>query len=121
MRVFVGATFSTEVLGACAVVFVGFLVGVRGEVDPSVVGVVFGLASSVTTAVHAIVIKKSLAVVDNQTLVLAYYNNVLTAVFLFPVVLLAGEYAMLLDVLALRVSPTFIWGTIVAVRKQRRG
>ena len=115
-RLLLGTTFSATVLGACAVVFVGFLVGVRGEVDPSLVGVVFGVASSVTTAFHAIIIKRSLAVVDDQTLVLAYYNNVLTAVYLVPVVLLAGERALLADVIGLRVSTTFLVGTVVAVR-----
>ena len=119
-RVLLGTHFSPAVLGACAVVFVGFIVGVAGELAPTLAGVFFGVTSSVTTALHAVVIKRSLAVVDGQTVVLAYYNNVLTAVLLLPVVVLAGEQRPLMDVIMLRISSTLLWGTLVAVRRAPR-
>jgi len=109
--------YTAHVLGACAVVFVGFVVGVWGEVEPSALGIVFGVASSVTTALHAIVIKRSLAVVEDQTLVLAYYNNVLSMVYLLPVVVLA-EFPALTNALTGNVSATFVCGTLVAVRTE---
>ena len=51
---------------------------------------------------------------------LAYYNNVLTAVLLLPVVVLAGEQRPLMDVIMLRISSTLLWGTLVAVRRAPR-
>jgi GDP-fucose transporter C1 len=54
-------------------------------------GFLFGIFSSVTTALHAIVIKKSLKVVGESTMDLVYYNNVLTALLLLPWVIVSGE------------------------------
>ncbi|CAG8546234.1 10239_t:CDS:2 [Racocetra fulgida] len=54
-------------------------------------GVLFGICSSVSTALHAIVIKKSLDVVKGDTMELVYYNNLLSAIAFTPVILLAGE------------------------------
>jgi drug/metabolite transporter (DMT)-like permease len=115
-RTFLGTAFSVPVLAACAVVFVGFVVGLQGELHPSAPGVLLGVASSVTTALHAIIIKRSLAAVDGRTLDLAYYNNVLSAVLLLPAVVVVGETRLLLDTALLRISPTFLWGTLLAVR-----
>lgn len=117
-RLALNTHYTAQVLGACAVVFVGFVVGVWGEVEPSALGIVFGVASSVTTALHAIVIKRSLAVVGDQTLVLAYFNNVLSMVYLLPVVVLA-EFPALARALTGNVSATFVYGTLVAVRTER--
>jgi GDP-fucose transporter C1 len=39
---------------------------------------------------HAIIIKKSLEVVDDKAMDLVYYNNVLSAWLLLPFVLLSG-------------------------------
>jgi len=82
---------SGQVILACAIVCVGFLTGVRGEFELSWIGVVFGVLSSLTTAFHAVLIKSSLEVVNQNTMDLVFYNNVLTAVFLFPLVLISGE------------------------------
>src|ERR1700677_1681417 len=68
---------SIRVLLACAVVTVGFFVGVFLDGSPdsatadgskpsttSMLGIAFGLLSSLTTASHAIVIKRSLTLVN---------------------------------------------------------
>ncbi|KAJ3066018.1 hypothetical protein HK102_007751, partial [Quaeritorhiza haematococci] len=54
-------------------------------------GILFGIFSSLTTAFHAIIIKDSLDVVRGKTLDLVYYNNLLSAVGLFPIMLFMGE------------------------------
>ncbi|TPX31628.1 hypothetical protein SeMB42_g07728 [Synchytrium endobioticum] len=78
---------------SCGVVCAGFLAGTldRGPGAVSMSGVFWGLASSVTTAYHSIVIKSSLDVVRGSTMDLVWYNNVLSAVGLVPLVILGGE------------------------------
>ncbi|KAJ3396803.1 hypothetical protein HDU80_009837 [Chytriomyces hyalinus] len=100
--IFLGQKSSAWVLTSCAAVFTGFIVGTLMEDEEIVVskiGIVFGIASSLTTAGHSIVIKHSYAVVRGNTLDLVYYNNVMSVVVLTPVVLMSGEMEMMLDLL----------------------
>jgi GDP-fucose transporter C1 len=116
--VFLRKPSSMAVLLCCAVIFAGFLTGlfgdgsnpqaligeIKGEDDDdddddnpastgaSMSGIIFGVLSSLSTALHAVVIKSSLEAVQGNTLELVWYNNVLTAVALAPLVLAAGEY-----------------------------
>ncbi|CAG7850417.1 SubName: Full=Related to GDP-fucose transporter {ECO:0000313/EMBL:CCA69630.1} [Serendipita indica DSM 11827] len=122
---------SIRVLAACAVVTAGFFVGVLLDGSPSsdskkansnmILGVAFGLLSSVTTAGHAIIIKRSLPVVNNDAIELAWYSNVLSSALLIPVMLIVGEGADILDLVS---SPLyvdgrmsglghFLWGSMV--------
>jgi len=113
-------TQTPAVLMACGVVFLGFVVGVWGEVELSWVGVAFGVASSVTTyvlfaffrdqyfflktssrrALHAVAIKHSLDIVKEDTMALVFYNNVLSAIALLPPVLLSRELPTLVGLWA---------------------
>jgi GDP-fucose transporter C1 len=73
------------------------MLGVSSEnFHTSALGISLGVASSVTTAVHAIVVKRSLSVVSG-TLDLAYYSNLLSALVIAPFVLLSGEIWTVLD------------------------
>lgn len=63
-------------------------------------GVFWGLASSMTTAFHSIVIKSSLDVVKGSTMDLVWYNNVLSAVGLIPIVIIGGEVPTLYGLVA---------------------
>ncbi|KAF6751139.1 hypothetical protein DFP72DRAFT_851083 [Ephemerocybe angulata] len=112
--VFLAARPSLKVLSACGVVTLGFFVGVFLDGTP-----VSGI-----TAVHSVVIKKSLKVVNGSALALSWYMNVLSAAVLFPILLLAGEgpgiSKLLFNVGELTVpegsmSPlrTFIWGSLI--------
>ncbi|KAJ3231121.1 hypothetical protein HDU81_003984 [Chytriomyces hyalinus] len=99
---FLGQKSSAQVLTSCAAVFTGFIVGTLmedKEIVVSQIGIVFGIASSLTTAGHSIVIKNSYAVVRGNTLDLVFYNNVMSLVLLTPVVLMSGEMGMMLDLL----------------------
>lgn len=81
-------------LAAVGVVCVGFFLGVSAEsLHTSTIGTLLGVFSSLTTSVHAIVVKRSLGVVKGSTMDLVYYNNLLSALLLFPLVYLSGEYA----------------------------
>ncbi|GAA5890921.1 hypothetical protein JCM5296_001227 [Sporobolomyces johnsonii] len=90
---------SPATLIAVGVVCIGFMLGVSSENrTTSFLGISLGVASSVTTAVHAIVVKRSLSVVSG-TLDLAYYSNLLSALVIAPFVILSGEIWTVLDML----------------------
>jgi len=105
----------------------GFFVGVFLDGTPlSLVGVGFGVASSVITAVHSVVIKQSLNVVGGSALALSWYTNLLSAIILLPLLVIAGEggdvVKMLFGVDELLVKPgsmsplsTFLWGSLITV------
>ncbi|QRV95555.1 GDP-fucose transporter 1 [Ceratobasidium sp. AG-Ba] len=118
---------SLKVLFASAIVTAGFFVGVlldrassTGSAttsSPSTIGIFFGVLSSFTTALLAVVIKSCLPVVGNSALDLAWYNNLLSAFALAPLIVLAGEGP---DVLELLFSPkatdafqTFVYGSAI--------
>jgi len=126
---------SLRVLGASGIVTAGFLVGVLLDRTYSTapgsttspyrfLGPFFGLLSSCTTALHAVVIKRSLEAVHGSALELAWYSNLLSAVAILPLVLLAGEGPGIIELLrgdavavggATSVSPlmTFVWGSLI--------
>lgn len=90
-----GQPSSNLVLGSCFVVFCGFYTGVTSELNVSQVGIAFGVISSITTSLHAIVIKKSLSVVNNSSLDLVYYNNALSLMAMTPIIFLSGEMSII--------------------------
>ena len=93
---------SGRIIISCGVVCAGFLTGTldRGPGAVSLSGVFWGLASSVTTAFHSIVIKSSLDVVKGSTMDLVWYNNVLSAVGLIPIVIIGGEVSTIYGLVA---------------------
>ncbi|TDL14125.1 hypothetical protein BD410DRAFT_866576 [Rickenella mellea] len=89
---------------ACGLVTLGFFTGVflpsssvssssasGSSSYSSLLGITFGIGSSLTTALHAVVIKRALNVVNGSALDLSWYGNVLTMFVLAPIVLLGGE------------------------------
>ncbi|KAJ7689424.1 hypothetical protein B0H17DRAFT_1135010 [Mycena rosella] len=116
---------SLRVLAACAVVTAGFFIGVLLDGTPlSFAGLAFGVASSSITALASVVIKRSLPIVDGSTILLSWYTNVLSAVVLMPLVLLAGEGPSVRALLAGAPNPaaphpsapqlpTFLWGSLI--------
>ncbi|KAH8829234.1 hypothetical protein DL96DRAFT_1696115 [Flagelloscypha sp. PMI_526] len=80
------------ILVACAVVTLGFFIGVfLDSVPVSALGIFFGVSSSMITAWHSVVIKKSLNVVSGSALLLSWYTNLLSAAVMIPIFLFAGE------------------------------
>ncbi|KAF9171099.1 hypothetical protein BGX21_008097 [Mortierella sp. AD011] len=92
-----GQSSSKLVLGSCFIVFCGFYTGVTSEISVSQLGVFFGIISSITTSLHAIVIKKSLAAVSNSSIDLVYYNNALSFLAMTPLIFLSGESSLVLE------------------------
>jgi GDP-fucose transporter C1 len=64
------------------VVILGFVLGINGEINFSLLGTSAGVISSVFVSLNSIFTSKMLAKVDNDKSMLLYYNN-LNACFLF--------------------------------------
>lgn len=125
---------SSRILVSCAVVTIGFFIGVfidnlnstsTSANGPSLRGVFFGVLSSCTTALHAVVIKRSLEAVKGNTLQLAWHSNTLSAIGMLPLVVLNGEVPGIVELLSgmsasvggkgLSPLSTFIWGSALTV------
>lgn len=116
--IFLSARPSLRILIACAIVTGGFCVGVFFDgVTVSTKGVLFGIASSATTALHAVVIKKALRLLNDNALDLCWYSNLLTALILSVVVVLMGEVPGVVELLQGDSSSlvTFMWGSLITV------
>lgn len=116
-----GSKSSRATLTAVGIVCIGFMLGVSGEIHTTLLGTTLGVASSVTTAVHAIVVKRSLGVVSG-TLDLAYYTNLLSAIVILPFVILSGEIWTVVEMVAgngdgAEAFGTFMTGAAVTVRR----
>jgi GDP-fucose transporter C1 len=87
-----GESTSRNAIIACAVVVFGYVLGVDGEINFSWAGVFFGAASSCCLSLYSIFVKKYMAVLNNDSWLLLYYNNV-NAMIVMPLISLAfGEY-----------------------------
>ncbi|KAI8582081.1 hypothetical protein K450DRAFT_228911 [Umbelopsis ramanniana AG] len=92
-----GKKTSTAAIGACGIVFLGFVVGSYGEINFSWEGLIYGVGSSAFVALYGIYVQKSLAIVDNNQWRLLHYNTTLAILILLPVVMLSGEVSEILD------------------------
>ena len=145
---------SLRILVSCAIVTAGFFVGVLIDTPstaywgkaaaavasagttaapkiaaktPSLIGVAFGVLSSVSTALHAVVIKRSLDAVGGSTLQLAWYSNLLSALVMVPIFILGGEVPSVMSLLfgvsgsspdeGINALQTFLWGSTITVRR----
>jgi GDP-fucose transporter C1 len=124
--VYLKARPSVNVFLACGLVTAGFFVGVFLDgTAVSMTGISFGVASSMITAVHSVVIKKSLDVVGGSALAFAWYSNLLAAFTLSPIIILAGEGPGVSKMLfnptpattdgGLSQLGTFVYGTAITV------
>ncbi|EGO01010.1 hypothetical protein SERLA73DRAFT_179036 [Serpula lacrymans var. lacrymans S7.3] len=116
---------SLRILVSCSIVTLGFFVGVFLDGTPiSVIGVSFGVASSAITALHSVVIKKSLDVVKGSALHLSWYTNLLSILVLAPIMVIMGELPSVMELLftpstfitaegELTPLQTFMWGSLI--------
>ncbi|KAH9937280.1 uncharacterized protein B0H18DRAFT_1081520 [Fomitopsis serialis] len=118
-------TPSMRVILAATIVTIGFFLGVAPSSFPSFnvdasepsrpstsgLSIFYGVLSSVFIAVHSVLIKISLPHANNSTIQLAYWQNLGSALFLAPVILLQGELGKLSELSSL---PT--WNGSVSVK-----
>jgi len=97
---FLGQSTSMKALLACGVIIGGFFLGVDQEDSSgglSMLGVLFGVSASLCVALNSIFVKRVLPLVDNNEWRLTLYNN-FNATFLFmPIMLVLGEYGVVLE------------------------
>ena len=108
---------SRKVLIGIGVVCLGFFVGVANEdLQVSAVGIILGVCSSMTTAGHAIVVKRSLPVVKGSAMDLAYYSNLLSSGVMIPAVVIAESGAVVeMFMIGGQGLRTFVVGGLVTV------
>ena len=85
---------SLRVLGCCLLVAGGFVLGIDQENlkgTLSVVGVIYGVVTSLFVSLNGIFIKKSLDIVGRDSVRLTYYNNVNAIVLFVPFLLATGQ------------------------------
>ena len=94
-----GQRLSIQVIGCCAVLVSGFLLGLLEEKESvdnlSLLGVACGVLASLCVAMYAIMTKKVLPVVDNNIWRLQFYNNLNAIPILLILMLLLGEFPIL--------------------------
>jgi len=100
-------TTSRNAFLTLVVVVIGFVVGTDGEVNFSLVGTLFGVASSLCVALNSVVTSTVLKHVDNDKNLLIFYNNV-NSLFLFLPLIYFTEASTIKNHVELLFSP-FFW------------
>jgi hypothetical protein len=86
--VILGKSTSFLTCSTLLVVIVGFVCGIQGEIDFSMVGTAAGVLSSVFVSLNSIYTARILPVVDNDKSMLLYYNNLNATVLFIPLIFL---------------------------------
>lgn len=108
---------SYRAIGCCVIILVGFGVGMLGEreLKVSLKGIIFGALSSLSTALHAVIIKQAFEKIEEKSpFDMIYYNNVLSALILLPV--LGFEIKPLMNAFKLNIDSinALLIGTLIA-------
>lgn len=137
---FLGAKTSRKAICACGVVVAGFLLGSIGKgggdnktnVEKTenedgafsiikVLGIVFGLCSSMFVSLYGIYVKKKLSTVNNNEWRLLNYNTIISIFFLLPIIFIAQESSVLSEPLLkdfgfwLSMTITGIFGFLISI------
>jgi hypothetical protein len=109
---------SVRIFFSCSVVTSGFFIGIfLDEVHISALGILFGISSSLMSALHAAVMKRGFEVVEDSALSMSWYSNLLSSLLLLPFVIMVGEGPAVFDILSGRAEglTTFLIGSLVTV------
>ena len=105
---YLGESTSFRALLCCGMIIAGFYMGVENEVRFTLVGTMFGVASSLFVCLNALFTKKYIQYVDgNNQYKLLLYNNLNAMVLFIPVILMAGEHRVLLEHMDYLTSPGY--------------
>ncbi|KZP13103.1 hypothetical protein FIBSPDRAFT_696813, partial [Athelia psychrophila] len=110
-----------SIVGCAGVVAIGFLVGVSptenapSSAVPGPLALLYGLISSLAVAIHAVLIKNSLPLVDGSSIKLCYWGNLGCAIILAVVAALKGETTDFINMARSGTWDwtTFAWGNLV--------
>lgn len=86
--IFLGKTTSFRTMSTLIIVILGFMLGINGEVNFSLLGTFCGVLSSVFVSLNSIFTKKILLIVDGDDSKLLYYNNFNASVLFIPLIIM---------------------------------
>jgi solute carrier family 35 (GDP-fucose transporter), member C1 len=113
-KLILGKSVSYFRMLAVCVVFIGFVIGSKGEKLFDWGGLIFGVVASIFVALYGIYVKRVLPAVNDNEWRLLIYNTLLALVLLMPIVVIAGE-GIVLDPRATDIEVTaFTWAAIFA-------
>lgn len=104
-----GQKTSVRAILCCFIILLGFWLGVDQESNAgslSLSGTIYGVLASVFVSLYAIYIKRILPVVDGNVWLLTFYNNVNAMLLFIPMMIIFGEFPVILAFDGL-FSPTF--------------
>jgi len=107
---------SVRIFFSCSVVTSGFFIGIfLDDVHISALGILFGISSSLMSAIHAAVMKRGFEVVEDSALSMSWYSNLLSSLLVLPFVIMVGEGPAVFDILSGRAEglTTFLIGSLV--------
>lgn len=116
-----GEQTTTQVIACLAIVVLGFYLGTESEVNFSMAGVIFGVASSAFVSLNSIFIKEALGMVKAANVVeagrdkmwlLSGVNNVIASALFLPLILVSGEVDIVMEHSHLLTNATF-WGSML--------
>jgi GDP-fucose transporter C1 len=93
-----GQTTSALTCATLLVVVFGFLCGIQGEIDFSLVGTSAGVLASLFVSLNSIYTSKVLPKVDNDKSMLLYYNNLNACVLFVPLIFLFESHILMENV-----------------------
>uniref|UniRef100_A0A182MRR5 Sugar phosphate transporter domain-containing protein n=1 Tax=Anopheles culicifacies TaxID=139723 RepID=A0A182MRR5_9DIPT len=109
-----GQKTSTKAILCCALIVVGFWIGVDQESlteSFSLIGTIFGVIGSLSLSLYSIYTKRTLQHVNQEVWLLSYYNNVYSAVLFIPLMIINGEVQELLNYKHL--AEAWFWGVMM--------
>merc|ERR1712077_94401 len=98
--VILGQKTTTRAILCCVTIIFGFWLGIDQENESgslSISGTIYGVLASVFVSLYAIFIKRILPVVDNNVWLLTFYNNVNAMLLFIPLMIVFGEFSVLMD------------------------
>ncbi|KAH0790726.1 GDP-fucose transporter-related protein [Histomonas meleagridis] len=93
--IFQKQTTSFRATLACLGVIIGFCMGVKGDLNLTLKGCIYGISSSFFVALYSIMVKRVMGLLDNNEYLLIEYNTPLAIIMLTPVVWYNGEFNVL--------------------------
>ncbi|KXJ81388.1 GDP-fucose transporter 1 [Aedes albopictus] len=108
-----GEKTSGKAVLCCLLIVIGFWIGVDQESlteSFSLIGTIFGVLGSLSLSLYSIYTKRTLQFVNQKVWLLSYYNNVYSAVIFIPLMLINGEFQVVMDYEHL--AEPWFWGVM---------
>lgn len=105
---------SSRCILCCAFIIFGFYLGVDQENllgSFSLIGTIYGVVGSLMLSLYSIFTKKVLPYVNQEVLLLSYYNNAYSIILFIPLMLINGEMTVLMNYT--NFQSTYFWFQMV--------